>query len=115
MASYIQLLYNACSLNVPCLALGLHLVNDHVKDFNSAIVDTWMWSKQIMQALCHKSYDDTVSMPIKGSAKIRRVSCVTCILAVELPYYSHITVLHIGSYMQLSPLVHLNRFQLTDL
>ena len=95
----------------------LHLVNDHVKDLNSAIVDSWTWSKQIMQALRHKSYDDAVSMPIKGSAKIRQVSCMTCILAAELIQHVHSTVMYVGtmSCMQLLPIIHLNRFQLTRL
>lgn len=91
-----------------CLTLYLHLVNDCVKDFNSAIVDSWMSSKQIMQAIRQKSYDDAVSVPIKGSAKIRRISCMTCILAAEILWYNTYTVLYVGTCMQLLPIIRSN-------
>ena len=102
-----------CTLKVLCLALCMHLVNDHVKDFNSAIVVTWMWSKQIMQALWHKSYDDAVSMPIKGSAKIRRISCMTYILGSYWVTIGHTMYVVLYTCKVATYFAHLNRLQLT--
>ena len=95
-----------------CLTLYLHLVNDCVKDFNSAIVDTWMSSKQIMQAIRQKSYDDAVSVPIKGSAKIRRISCMTCILAAEILFIFVIQHIHSAVCRYMHAAFAYNTFQI---